>query len=149
VDYLGHTISGQGVTMDSDKVQAMLQWPIPVTIKQLRRFLGLTRYYRKFIKSYAMIVTPLTELLKKDNFIWGVKVDKAFNMVKRAITQALVLALLDFSQPFNLENDVSGIAIGAVLSQMNHSIAYFSKRLSAQMQNQSAYAKEFLLLPKL
>ena len=78
MDYLGHTVFGQGLAMDKDKVQAMLQWPIPVTIKQLRGFLGLAGYYRKFIKSYAVIAAPLPELLKKDNFIWGVEADETF-----------------------------------------------------------------------
>jgi len=82
--------------MDSDKVQAVLQWPISITIKQLRGFLGLTGYYRKFIKSYVMIATPVTELLKNNNFIWGVEVDKAFSKLKHAITQAPVLALPNF-----------------------------------------------------
>ena len=58
MDYLGHTVSGQGFAMDKDKVQVVLQWPTPITIKQLRGFLGLAGYYRKFIKSYAVIVAP-------------------------------------------------------------------------------------------
>ena len=77
VDYLGHTVSGQGVSMDKDKVQAVLDWPAPINIKQLRGFLGLTGYYRKFIKSYAVISAPLTDLLKKDKFMWGVDADEA------------------------------------------------------------------------
>ena len=93
--------------MDKDKVQVVLQWPTPITIKQLRGFLGLAGYYRKFIKSYAVIVAPLTELLKKDNFIWEVEADEAITKLKKAITQALVLALPDFSQPFTLETDAS------------------------------------------
>ena len=130
MDYLGHTVSGQGFAMDKDKVQVVLQWPTPITIKQLRGFLGLTGYYRKFIKSYAVIVAPLTELLKKDNFIWEVEADEAFTKLKKAITQAPVLALPDFSQPFTLETDASGIGVGVVLSQMHHPITYFKKKLT-------------------
>ena len=96
VDYLGHTVSGQGVSMDKDKVQAVLDWPTPINIKQLRGFLGLTGYYRKFIKSYVVISAPLTDLLKKDKFMWGVDADEAFNKLKNVITQAPVLAYHTF-----------------------------------------------------
>jgi len=93
-----------------------------------------------------VIVAPLTKLLKKDNFIWGVEADEAFTKLKKAITQAPVLALPNFSQPFTLETDASGIGVGAILSQMHHPIAYFSKILNARMQKQSAYAKEFFAI---
>uniref|UniRef100_A0A151UIJ1 Retrovirus-related Pol polyprotein from transposon 17.6 n=1 Tax=Cajanus cajan TaxID=3821 RepID=A0A151UIJ1_CAJCA len=69
VEYLGHTVSGEGVAMEKDKIQAVLNWPVPLNLKQLRGFLGLTRYYRRFIKGYASIVGPLNNLLKKDNFL--------------------------------------------------------------------------------
>jgi hypothetical protein len=71
VDYLGHKVSGTCVSMESTKVQAVIDWPTPTSVKQLRGFLGLTWYYRRFIKAYAHIAGPLTELLKKDNFTWS------------------------------------------------------------------------------
>ncbi|GAU35592.1 hypothetical protein TSUD_295280 [Trifolium subterraneum] len=143
VDYLGHTIFGMGVIMDKTKVQAVLQWPTPTNLKQLRGFLGLTGYYRRFIKSYATIASPLTDLLKKDSFNWSDNAMKAFNTLKQAITSAPVLILPNFSQPFMLETDASGIGIGAVLSQQGHPIAYFSKKLGPTSQKQSGYLREF------
>jgi hypothetical protein len=143
VDYLGHTVTGDGVTMDKLKVQAVIDWPIPKNLKQLRGFLGLTGYYRRFIKSYATIAAPLTDLLKKDSFQWSDVAAEAFHHLKHAITSAPVLVLPDFSKPFILETDASGIGIGAVLSQAGHPIAYFSKKLGPTSQKQSAYLREF------
>ena len=143
IDYLGHTITGSGVTMEKDKVSAMLDWPTPSTVKQLRGFLGLTGYYRRFIKGYASLASPLTDLLRKDGFSWSSQAEHAFFALKTAITTAPVLALPDFSKPFSLETDASGSGIGAVLSQGGYPIAYFSKKLSNRLQQQSAYTREF------
>lgn len=142
IDYLGHTISGHGVEMDNSKVQSVLDWPVPTSIKQLRGFLGLTGYYRRFIKNYAAIASPLTALLKNDSFTWDSQATMAFNALKQAITQAPVLALSDFSQVFILETDASGSGVGAILSQARHPIAYFSKKLSPRQQKQSAFVRE-------
>lgn len=142
VDYLGHTVSGNGVEMDQSKVQAVLDWSSPTSIKQLRGFLGLTGYYRRFIQGYASIALPLTSLLKKDSFKWDAQADLAFQQLKQAITHAPVLALPDFTQPFTLETDASGSGIRAILSQGSHPIAYFSKRLTVKMQHQSTYVRE-------
>jgi len=102
--------------MNKDKVQTVLQWPCPKTLKQLRGFFGLTGYYRRFIRGYTMIINPLTNLLKKDSITWDDSATLAFERLKTALTQAPVLALLDFSKPFVLETDASGIGIGTVLS---------------------------------
>ena len=110
------TVSGDGVQMDSDKVQAVLQWPKPTSVKQLRGFLGLAGYYRRFIKRFAAIAALLTDLLKKDSFIWSTNADQAFENLKTAITQAPVLALPDFTMPFILETDASDSGVGAALS---------------------------------
>ena len=146
VDYLGHRVSSKGVSMESTKVQAVLEWPPLTNSKQLRGFLGLTGYYRRFIKAYAHIAAPLTDLLKKDNFVWNSEAEAAFLKLKNAMTIAPVLALPDFTQPFILETDASGIGVGAVLSQNGHPIAYFSKKLAPRMQKQSAYTRELLAI---
>ncbi|XP_050902350.1 uncharacterized protein LOC127112789 [Lathyrus oleraceus] len=143
VEYLGHIVSGTGVSMDRTKVQAVLDWMIPTNLKQLRGFLGLTGYYRRFIKSYATIVGPLTNLLKKDAFMWDENTQKAFEQLKRAITSAHVLVLPDFSQVFILETDASNTGVRAVLSQGEHPIAFFSKKMNPRIQLQSAYTREF------
>ncbi|GJY32826.1 putative mitochondrial protein [Tanacetum coccineum] len=144
VEYLGHIISDKGGSTDSSKIQAMHNWPTPQTIKQLRGFLGLTGYYRRFIKNYSLISQPLTALLKKNAFKWNEEAQKSFVILKQAMLQAPVLALPDFQKTFVAETDASGKGIGVVLQQDGHSIAYLSKTLSPKHQCLSTYEKEFL-----
>ncbi|GKA62965.1 ty3-gypsy retrotransposon protein [Tanacetum coccineum] len=141
--YLGHIIFGEGVSTDPSKITAMQKWPTPVTLKQLRGFLGLTGYYRRFIKDYASISKPLTSLLKKNSFAWNSSAHASFEALKVAMSQAPVLALPDFNKPFTVETDASGMGIGAVLQQGGHPIAYLSKSLSPKHQALSTYEKEF------
>ena len=143
IDYLGHTLSRAGVAMETMKLQAVLDWPLPNSLKQLRGFLGLIGYYRRFVKGYATIAAPLTNLLKKDSFKWSASATTALNKLKEVMTSAPVLAIPNFKEPFVLETDASGTGIGAILSQSEHPIAYFFKKLSSRMQKQSAYIREF------
>jgi len=147
VEYLGHVISANGVVTDPSKIQVVQQWPSPTNIKQLRGFLGLTGYYRKFIKHYAMITKPLTDLLRKDTqFLWTPNVEATFQLLKSCLIEAHVLALPNFSKQFVVETDASDQGIGAVLMQDNHPIAYLSKPLRPRNQALSVYEKECLAI---
>jgi hypothetical protein len=141
LSYLGHIVSAQGVGPDPEKIVAMTQWPSPTNLKKLRGFLGLTGVYRKFIKNYASIASPLTELLKKDAFVWLEQVQRAFEALKQAIVEAPVLALPNFNEVFMLNTDASGIGMGAVLSQNGHPICYFSKKFCPKLLNASTYVR--------
>lgn len=144
VHYLGHIISGEGVAVDPSKIQCITDWPKPSTIKALRGFLGLAGYYRRFVRHFGMIAKPLTDMLKSENFIWTPKSEAAFIQLKEAVTTAPVLALPDFTQPFSVETDASGVGIGAVLTQNKHPVAFLSKTLSPKNQALSVYDKEML-----
>jgi RNase H-like domain found in reverse transcriptase/Reverse transcriptase (RNA-dependent DNA polymerase)/Integrase zinc binding domain/Retroviral aspartyl protease/Ty3 transposon capsid-like protein/Integrase core domain/Chromo (CHRromatin Organisation MOdifier) domain len=146
VEYLGHIITPQGVTTDPQKIRVMAEWPIPKTLKELRGFLGLTDYYRKFIKDYGLISKPLTNLLKKNAFHWGDEATTAFQKLKASMCTAPVLALPDFTKPFILETDACDKGIGAVLMQEKKPIAYLSKALEVKSQQLSTYEKEFIAL---
>jgi len=95
---LGHIISAQGVATNSLKIHTILDWLIPLSLKQLRGFLRLTRYYRRFVKGYGSISKPLTSLLKKGAIGWNKEVAQAFTLLKKLMTSAPVLALPDFNK---------------------------------------------------
>ncbi|KAL4018114.1 hypothetical protein IC575_021704 [Cucumis melo] len=144
IQYLGHQISKAGVEADEDKIRSMVNWPRPLDVTELRGFLRLTGYYRRFVKGYSNIATPLTKLLQKNAFKWNEDAETAFVRLKVAMTTIPVLALPDWSLPFTIETDASGSGLGAVLSQRGHPIAFYSQKLSQRAQAKSIYERELM-----
>lgn len=145
IDYLGHVISGRRLAIDPSKIKVIQQWPVPHNVKAVRSFLGLAGYNRRFIRPYATIAGPLTDLLCHEAFVWTDLSQKAFDMLKQ-LSSTPVLALPNFAQDFTLETDASGIGIGAVLSQGGHPIAYYSQKLSPRTQKTPTYHCEMFAI---
>ncbi|KAJ3704209.1 hypothetical protein LUZ61_007914 [Rhynchospora tenuis] len=146
IEYLGHVISEEGVATDIKKVEAMQKGPTPKTVSELRGFLGLTGYYRRFIKNYGVISKPLTDQLKKNSFNWNGVAQEAFENLKIAMTSASMLAMPDFSKPFIVETDASDKGVGVVLMQGKKPVAFLSKSLGMKAKGLSTYEKEFIAL---
>nr|GEX49107.1 hypothetical protein [Tanacetum cinerariifolium] len=145
VEYLSHIISNEGVATDPHKVQAILDWLVLTTMKQLRGFLGLTGYYRRFVKNHASISMSITAL-HQNAFGWNDEVHSAFETLKSATVQVPVLQLPDFNETFIIETDACRVGIGAVLQQKGHPIALLSKTLAQKHQSLYAFEKEFLAM---
>jgi len=149
--YLGHVISETGIRPDPKKIQAVLDFPEPKNVKQIKSFLGLSGYYRKFIENYSSIARPITNLLKKDvKFNWSEECEKAFGKLKHALCTEPVLQYPDFTKEFILTTDASGKALGAILSQgeigKDLPIAYASRTLSISEFNYSTTELECLAI---
>lgn len=145
--YLGHVISAGGVATDDSKISALREWPIPIDVTQLRSFLGLAGYYRKYVRNYGSISKPLTDLLRKHSaFLWTSDTQLAFDTLKAALIDAPVLALPDFSLPFIVETDACETGIGVVLLQKEHPLAFVSKALGPRNRGLSTYEKEYMAI---
>ncbi|MEW8115521.1 MAG: ribonuclease H family protein [Candidatus Thiodiazotropha endolucinida] len=167
VTYLGHVVSKEGISTDPAKTEAVLNWPVPKTVKEVRMFLGFTGYYRRFVKGYASIVRPLNDLLighptnkkakkgrkpksKPTNFVWGQEQEQAFWTIIERLTHPPVLAYADYKLPFKLHTDASSTGLGAVLYQhqdgRDRVVAYASRSLKPSEKNYPAHKLEFLAL---
>ena len=149
IKYLGHLISSRGVSILPDRVQAIEQYPPPTNLRGLRRFMGMVGFYARFIPGYSEVAVALHNLTKKGvPFVWGESQQKAFERLKRALCEAPVLQVPDFSQDFVLATDASDVAVSAVLQQKVDGspapIAYYSRVLAPAEWAYSTYEKECL-----
>lgn len=151
VSYLGHMITDKGVSPNPEKIKAISEFPVPQNAKDIKSFLGLTGYYRRFIDNFSKITKPLTCLLKKDiPFIWSQEQEFSFNFLKEKLITAPILQYPDFTQPFVVTTDASNYAVGAILSQgeigNDKPIAYASRTLNKAEGNYSTTEKELLAI---
>jgi RNase H-like domain found in reverse transcriptase len=152
---LGFVISEEGVKMDPAKVDLVTSWPAPKSAHDVRMFLRLANFYRRFIRDFSKLATPLTRLLKKKNlakrFIWDRKAQEAFVGLRDAFTTAPILRHFDEFKPVILEADASDLAFGAVVSQYGddgllHPVAYHSRKFGPAELNYEIYDKELLTI---
>lgn len=147
ISYLGHVISENGVATDPAKIAAVVSWPTPSNVKELRSFLGFSGFYRRFVKHYAIIAKPLTTLLKKHSlFHWTSVHETAFSTLKHSLCAAPILKLPDFTRQFCIETDASHNGVGAVLLQDGQPLAFLSRALGPKNQGLSAYEKEYMAI---
>ena len=156
--YLGHIVSEDGIRTDPKKIEAILQWPVPITVTDVRSFLGLTNYYQRFLKGYAKIARPLTTLISGENadkkkalVVWTSECQEAFEQLKKLCTAAPVLAYPNFTKPFKLHIDACDQVLGAILYQeqadgKEKPISSASRNLNKAESNYPDHKLEFLAL---
>ena len=151
ISFLGHMISRDGISMEEDKLKAIVEWPTPKDVHDIRSFLGLAGYYRRFVAGFSEVAMPISELVKKDvPFVWSDKQEQAFCKLKHIMTHAPVLIVPDISLPFTVTTDASGYAVGATLSQDQgkglQPVAFMSKKMLAAERNYPVHEQELLAI---
>ena len=130
VKFLGHVISKEGITVDPAKVETVMAWEQPRTVTEIRSFVGLAGYYRRFIEGFSKIVSPLTQLTRKDQpFAWTEKCESSFRLIKEKLTTSPVLILPEPGEPYEVYCDASHQGLGCVLMQHRKAVAYASRQL--------------------
>ncbi|KAJ3707978.1 hypothetical protein LUZ61_011683 [Rhynchospora tenuis] len=136
VAFLGHIISGKGLAVDPDKIKAVMEWSPPKTVTEVRSFLGLAGYYRRFVPDFAKMARPLTKLLQKDvKYEWGEAQERSFQELKNRLVTAPILAMPVSGHEYTVYTDASQLGLGCVLTQDGHVIAYGSRQLRSHEQN--------------
>ena len=136
ITFLGHVITAEGIQVDPSKVAAVQEWKRPTNVGEIRSFLGLAGYYRRFVEGFSKIALPLTQLLRKENkFIWSEECEKSFQELKGKLVSAPVLVLPNSEDSFVIFSDASGKGLGCVLMQNGKVIAYASRQLKPYERN--------------
>jgi hypothetical protein len=146
--YLCFIISANELKMDPEKIKAIKDWPSPKSVFEVRNFHGLASFYRKFIRNFCGISASMMDTVKKRHkyFHWTEEAEKSFNLLKKTIIEKPILVLPYFSKTFQVRCDASGFAIGAILSQDNRPIMYFSEKQNEVKIKYSTYDKEFYVV---
>ena len=149
VEYLGFDMGAEGIKPSLSKVRAILDWPTPENVTDVRSFLGLCSFYRRFIRWFSELAAPMTDLTKKDRaFVWDDGAEKSFNQLKTAMVTAPVLQLPDFEREFVVTTDASEVSVGGILQQDFGNglqpVCYESRKLNPAETRYSAYEREFL-----
>ncbi|XP_022843217.1 uncharacterized protein LOC111366751 [Olea europaea var. sylvestris] len=148
INFLGHIIEQGKIRIDSIKVTAIRDWQPPKTVYDVRSFLGLCNYYRRFVKGYSVIALSLIELTKKDeDWDWSSQCQTSFERLKKSMWTNLILALPNMTKPLEVHIDASYFALGGVLMQEGHPIAYETRKLNQTERRYSAHEKELLATP--
>ncbi|KAL0560509.1 hypothetical protein IC582_000914 [Cucumis melo] len=136
VSFLGHVVSKDGVSVDPAKIEAVTGWTRPSTVSEVRSFLGLAGYYRRFVENFSRIATPLTQLTRKGApFVWSKACEDSFQTLKQKLVTAPVLTVPDGSGSFVIYSDASKKGLGCVLMQQGKVVAYASRQLKSHEQN--------------
>lgn len=150
LEYLGYIIDENGIHANPKRIKPITEYPVPKSVKEVRRFLGMSGWYRRFIKGFSEISAPITELLKNKNrkFVWTDEAQEAFKRLKQALVTAPVLSTPDFSKPFFITCDASNLGMGGVLSQFDGEqekvVAYMSSKFTAKQRKYHVTERECL-----
>lgn len=143
VSFLGHVVSSDGIAVDPSKIDAVLQWEAPTSVTEIRSFLGLAGYYRRFIEGFSKLALPLTKLTCKGvAFVWDVRCEESFLELKKRLTTAPILILPNPEEPFVVYCDASKMGLGGVLMQNGKVVAYASRQLRIHEKNYPTYDLE-------
>ena len=143
VRFLGHVVSALGVSVNPEKVEAVMSWERPKSVFEIRSFLGLAGYYRRFIEDFSRIATPMTRLTRKEvKFEWDDRCEEAFQELKRRLTSAPILIVSDRGQGYTVYCDTSRVGLGCVLMQSGRVVAYGSRQLKNHDQNYPTHDME-------
>ncbi|KAL0554222.1 hypothetical protein IC582_008139 [Cucumis melo] len=136
VTFLDHVVSSKGVFVDPAKIEAVTSWPRPSTVSEIRSFLSLAGYYRRFVEDFSCIASPLTQLTRKGTpFVWSPACESSFQELKQKLVSAPVLTVPDGSRSFVIDSDASKKGLGCVLMQQGKVVPYASRQLKSHEQN--------------